>query len=133
MPVAQDELDVRERRTTMKSLNTRNLAIASLCACCLRCIVVPRAFQYVYAAHRDERNGYPYTAAMEWRDAAELLLPITLAAEHCWRQWERIMHLPRQMAMPFRASHIVAFPQNAAFTGQARTKPVDQILIATAA
>jgi hypothetical protein len=117
----------------MKSSKTRNSATAGLCARFLGSIVLSRAFQYLCAAHRDERNGFPYTAAMEWRDAAELLSPITLAAEYCWRQWERIMQLPREMAMPFRASHIVAFPQNAAFTRQAKTKPVDPALTATAA
>jgi hypothetical protein len=117
----------------MKSSKTRNSAIAGLCAWCLGSIVLPRAFQYLCAAHRDERNGFPYTAAIEWRDAAELLFPISLAAEYCWRQWERIMQLPRGMAIPFTASQIVAFPRNAAFTEPAQTRPVHPILRTTAA
>jgi hypothetical protein len=55
---------------------------------------------YCRAATRDERNGYVITAALEWRTAAELMLPISSAADHCWRQWERIMHLPRRLAEP---------------------------------
>lgn len=51
-----------------------------------------------WAAQRDEQNGFPLTAAMEWRRAAELSEPIALLAEHCWREWERLMHLPRHLA-----------------------------------
>lgn len=117
----------------MKSAKTRNSAIASLCAWCLGTMVAWKAFYYVWAAHKDERSGFLYTAAIEWRDAAELLLPITLAAEYCWRQWERIMHLPRELAIPFRASQVLAFRQNAAFTGQVKRKSIDPVLTATAA
>ena len=117
----------------MKSSATRNWSIAKRCASWIRSIVAAKAFHYVWAAYRDELNGFPYTAAIEWREAAELLLPISLAAEYCWRQWERILHLPRQMAMPFQASGIVALPGNPGFTAQAETKPVDPVLTATAA
>jgi hypothetical protein len=55
---------------------------------------------YCCAAQRDERNGYAITAALEWRRAAELMTPIPAAADGCWLQWERIMHLPRVLATP---------------------------------
>lgn len=51
-------------------------------------------------ARKDEKNGTPFTAAMEWREAARLCAPINVLADRCWREWERIMHLPRQMAAP---------------------------------
>jgi hypothetical protein len=55
---------------------------------------------YCHAALRDERFGFPCTAAMEWRTAAELFPPQGRLAEHCWREWERLMHLPRRCATP---------------------------------
>lgn len=64
-------------------------------------VVAPaKAFHYGCVAERDERKGLPYTAAMEWRQAAELFGPSTRAAEYSWRRWERIMHLPRRLAEP---------------------------------
>jgi hypothetical protein len=65
------------------------------------------------AAQRDERNGYTFTAAMEWRKAAQLLAPIPVGAELCWRQWERIMRLPRRLAEPISASAPMAVPVGA--------------------
>jgi hypothetical protein len=56
------------------------------------------ALRYCLAAQRDEKNGFPFTAAMEWHKAAELSVPPF--AELCWRQWERIVKLPRYMAEP---------------------------------
>ncbi len=56
------------------------------------------AVAYCRAAHRDEERGYPFTAAFEWRKAAELLGRFTPLASHCWHEWERIMCLPRHMA-----------------------------------
>jgi hypothetical protein len=58
------------------------------------------AMRYCLAAQRDESNGFPLTAAMEWRKAAELLAPMALIADRCWREWERIMRLPRHLAGP---------------------------------
>ena len=62
------------------------------------------AVRYCLAAERDEKNGFPLTAAMEWRKAAELLTLVPLAADRCWRKWERIMRLPRRLAGPIGAS-----------------------------
>jgi hypothetical protein len=59
---------------------------------------------YCRAAQHDERDGYAITAALEWRRAAELMAPIPAAANHCWLQWERIMHLPRRLAGPISSS-----------------------------
>ena len=51
-------------------------------------------------AQREERNGFRYTAAMKWRSAAELFASDSRAVEYCWREWERIMQLPRRLAGP---------------------------------
>lgn len=67
----------------------------------LRTITVPmKAFQHSRTALRNKRNGFTYSAALEWRHAAELFAPNTLGSEYCWLQWERIMHLPRRLADP---------------------------------
>jgi len=78
----------------------------------LHVVATAKAFHYWHAAERDERNGFPYTAALEWRYVADLL-PNTLAAEYSWRRWERIMHLPRRFAGPVYSASTVAFPQQA--------------------
>jgi len=61
---------------------------------------ISQAIRYVYAAHRDERDGFLYTAASEWRHAADLFTLNNQGVEYCWRQWERIMRLPRSFAVP---------------------------------
>jgi hypothetical protein len=95
----------------MKRRNNHKLAIAAISIWWLSKIAgSAKAMRYGYAAQRDEQNGFPYTAAIEWRKAAELFAPKTRAAEYCWRQWERIMHLPRRLAEPVSVSPIVAFP-----------------------
>jgi hypothetical protein len=81
------------------------LAIAAVSARCLAHIAALRkAVHYVSAAHRDEQNDFPYTAALEWRKAADLFGFGTPAAEYCWRQWERIVQLPRRLAGPINSS-----------------------------
>jgi hypothetical protein len=62
------------------------------------------AIAYSRAAQRDEKSGYAFTAAMEWRKAAIVLASFPGAADHCWQQWERIMHLPRRLAGPIGAT-----------------------------
>jgi hypothetical protein len=59
-----------------------------------------KALHYIRAARRDERKGFPCTAAMEWRHATELFAPNARAVEYCWCEWERIMQLPRRLAGP---------------------------------
>jgi hypothetical protein len=49
------------------------------------------------AARFEEQQGFPFTAAMQWREAAELFADHTDLAERCWREWERIMGLPRSL------------------------------------
>jgi hypothetical protein len=79
--------------------------MAAVTARCLAYIAALRkAVHYVCAAQRDEQNRFPYTAALEWRKAAELLGCETPAAEYCWRQWERIVQLPRWLAGPISDS-----------------------------
>jgi hypothetical protein len=58
------------------------------------------AVGYWRAAERDEKNGFPFTAAMEWHEAAELFSPIPKVSDRCWQEWERIVHLPRRFARP---------------------------------
>jgi hypothetical protein len=103
----------------MKSCNKHNLVIATIGAWWLSHIAgVFRAFPYACAAERDERNGLPYTAAMEWRKAAELTTN-TRAAEYSWQQWERIMQLPRRLARPVGASQ----PANVPLKSASATRP----------
>jgi hypothetical protein len=61
------------------------------------------AESYCSAADRDQRCGFRYTAAMEWRKAAELLAQVPTLAERCWREWERLMQLPRRLAEPIQS------------------------------
>ena len=69
---------------------------------------VAKAFHCSREAQREERHGFKYTAAMKWRSAAELFAPDARAVEYCWREWERIMQLPRRLAGPaFDAPTIV--------------------------
>ncbi len=67
--------------------------------------VVGVGIRYLRAAQRDERDGYGYTAAFEWRQAAEALVAYASTAEYCWRRWERLMRLPRQLAGPLPTTH----------------------------
>ena len=89
----------------MKSRNLNKPAIATTAAWWFSNVVVAaKAFRYGYAADRDERKGFPYTAAMEWRKAAELFSPIPQVSDRCWQKWERIMDLPRHVANPIAES-----------------------------
>jgi len=119
----------------MKNHRDYNRAIATIRAWWLSNVVVlTQALHYGRAARRDERNAFPYTAAMEWRNAAELFASNTLAAEYCWKQWERIMNLPRQLAGPASISRIVAFPRNPALATRVAVQPaINPISLARAA
>lgn len=89
----------------MKNRKTEKLAMTTIGIWWLRNILGPMKALYLRrAAQRDERNGFAYTAAMEWRNAAELTAANTSACEYCWRQWERVMHLPRLLAQPIGTS-----------------------------
>jgi len=65
------------------------------------------AVRWCLAAERDEENGFPFTGAMEWRKAAECFGARTPIADLCWREWERIMRLPRRLAGPIGASDTI--------------------------
>jgi hypothetical protein len=67
-----------------------------------------KAYHCTRDARREERNGFPYTAALKWRDAAELFAPDTRAVEYCWCEWERIMQLPQRLAGPAFATPTIA-------------------------
>ena len=100
----------------MTSRNNRRLVIATASACYLAHIAsLRKAVHYVCAAHRDEQNRFSYTAAFKWRKAAELFGCETPAAEYCWRQWERIMRLPRRLAGPISESFGFASSGGSAF------------------
>ena len=119
----------------MKSRNRHNPAFAAISAWWLANIVFPaKAFHCASAAQRDECEGFPYTAAMEWRRAAELFGPHTRAAEYSWRKWERIMHLPRRLAEPVGVSQPATVPLAAASASRSAIAPViDKISFADAA
>ena len=77
------------------------MAIASAMALWVTSIgMVAKAMQYGHAARRDERNGFLYSAALEWRHAAEVFGSNNVASDYYWSQWERVMHLPRRLAQP---------------------------------
>jgi hypothetical protein len=65
---------------------------------------------YCLAAQQDEKNGFPLTAAMEWRKAAELFAAVSLLSDRCWHQWERLMQLPRCFASPISDCNEIALP-----------------------
>jgi hypothetical protein len=65
--------------------------------------VAVAAIAYCSEAQRDESSGYGFTAAMKWRRAAQLIAFIPFASDLCWQQWERIMRLPRRLAVPIGA------------------------------
>jgi hypothetical protein len=89
----------------------REVAIAAVGAWWLSNVVIPaKALDYGCAAERDERNNLPCTAAMEWRNAAELFAANARVAEYFWRQWERVMRLPRRLAGPVGDYSNVQFP-----------------------
>lgn len=73
-------------------------------------------------ARKDEKNGILFTAAMEWREAARLCAPSRVLADRCWREWERIMHLPRQMATPIGGESIA--PREERHTSIRTAQPV---------
>ena len=94
----------------MKSDHNHKLAVVAAGACLLSNFAVrSSALHYMCAAKHDEDSGFPYTAAMEWRNAAELF-SLQVLGEYCWRQWERIMHLPRRLAEPIDISQVGAVP-----------------------
>jgi hypothetical protein len=72
------------------------------------------ALGYYRAAQRDEKNGFPFTAAMEWRQAAELFRFVPMARQCCWGEWERIMHLPRRLAAPILEGRVIVFQDTTA-------------------
>ena len=67
-----------------------------------------KAFHCSRDAQREERNGFKYTAAMKWRNAAELFAPDARVVEYCWCEWERIMQLPRRLAGPACAAPTIS-------------------------
>lgn len=110
----------------MRFRRIHNPVIAAVGTWWLSNIIVPaKAFYYVRAAERDLRDGFPYTAAMEWQNAAELLPAKTRAVEYCWRRWEQIMHLPRRLAGPITDSPICGAPTMSAPT----TRPASSMRI----
>jgi len=58
------------------------------------------AAEYRRRARCSEANGYPYTAAVQWRIAANLFRSEDWLAEKCWQAWERIMDIPRKFSQP---------------------------------
>ena len=94
---AAAKFDYRRRRTARQLQRWMLAAFTSM------------AVRYCLAAERDEKNGFPLAAAMEWRKAAKLFGSGTPLADRCWREWERIMRLPRRLAEPIGASEAVPY------------------------
>jgi hypothetical protein len=88
----------------MTNRNNHRLAFAVSAHCLAQIAALRKAVHYVCAAHRDQQNHFPYAAALEWRKAAELFSSNKQVAEYCWRQWERIVQLPRRLACPISDS-----------------------------
>ena len=85
----------------MRGHQHQKQAVAAVAAEYITGIALTAEFvRYACSALQDEHRGFRYTAATQWRHAADLFGLNTLAAEYCWRQWERIMHLPRKFAVP---------------------------------
>jgi hypothetical protein len=85
----------------MRSYQQKMQAVAAAAAEYIAGIAVTTQFlRYARAAHRDERNGFRYSAAIQWRRAADLFGSNRFAVEYCWQQWERIMRVPRRLAVP---------------------------------
>ena len=118
----------------MRSRNNQKLAIAAVGAHYLASIAIfGKAFHYVRAARRDERAGFSSAAAFEWRKTAELLSG-TPAADYAWRQWERIMQLPRRLAAPIGDSRKLAARNEANPNARSLNVPKEnQFLFAKAA
>ena len=105
----------------MKNRKAKGMVMTTIGVWWLRNIVVLiRALHLKRAAKRDESHGFSHTAAMEWRHAAELFAPNTLASDYCWGQWERIMRLPRRLAQPVGVAVTKVIPLNSALT----TRPI---------
>jgi hypothetical protein len=101
----------------------------------LAALAVPvEAIACCRAAQRDERKGYQFAAAMEWRKAAQHLAAIPTASGFCWKQWERIMHLPRRFANPIVDDTMPQFvPQHRVEQATLRELPAIQIPLASVA
>ena len=65
-----------------------------------------RGLGYWRAAEKDEKDGFPFTAAWEWQRAAECFGWTAGLSDRCWREWERIVHLPRRLANPIGESEL---------------------------
>ncbi len=118
----------------MKGCTKRNPAVAAIGAMWFSIAVPARALQYGCAAERDARRGFLYTAAMEWRKAAELFAPGTRAADYFWQKWERAMQLPRRLAGPIGISQTSALLESGSSATQRPAESVmDQISLPTAA
>lgn len=103
----------------------------------LRAIVAGSKLGWAYwrAAEQDERNGFPFTAAMEWHRAAQCFHSVSFVSEYCWREWERIVHLPRQFANPIgeREDVVLLRSTHAQDTPAVATAGGNVIPVATAA
>jgi hypothetical protein len=65
--VQKDCAGTRAKRAAMKDRKHERLALAKIAGCwLLKMIALAKAVRYGCAAQRDERNGFHYTAAIEW-------------------------------------------------------------------
>ena len=109
----------------MKRRGNQNVLVATVGSWFLHKVLASaRALQYCRAARRDERNGFPYTAAVEWHEAANLFASNSWLANRCWSEWERIMHLPRRLAQPIGTAPIETFVYENALNSKSLTQKV---------
>jgi hypothetical protein len=118
----------------MKSCNNPSLVIAAVAAQWFSMVAaIAKAVHYVRAAQKDARHGFPYTAAMEWQLAAGLFVSNTFAADYCWRQWERIVRIPRRLAGPIGDSRPVLLEEPIRVTQSGMEPSSDDLFLATSA
>jgi hypothetical protein len=123
------------KRALLRSRRNYKLSLAGLSACCVANVaVIAKGLRYIRAAQKDEKNNFPYTAAMEWRLAAEFFGAHTLAAEYCWRHWESIMRLSHRFNDPIGdpETAAVSIQLSPVVLRQAQTSP-DRVSLRAAA
>jgi hypothetical protein len=70
---------------------------------------------------------------MEWQFAAGLFASNTFAGEYCWRQWERIVRIPRRLAGPIGDSRPVLLEEPIRVTQSGMEPSSDDLFLATSA
>jgi hypothetical protein len=95
----------------MKNRKHEKLVLAKIGGWWMRAaVVLAKAVHYfITSAPRSGTSATVFLTRPLWSGgrAAELFESASLAADYCWGQWERITHLPRQLAVPVSSSRHV--------------------------